>query len=55
LVCNATIHRDGIQRSWVKNVTSGASLMKEGENALKLTIPAGGLTSGPIYAICGWK
>jgi len=50
LVYNATINRDGIQGSWVeKDVTFDASLMKEGKNVLKLTIPAGGLTSGIIY------
>jgi rhamnogalacturonan endolyase len=50
LVYNATINRDGIQGSWVeKNVSFDASLMKAGENTLKLTIPAGGLTSGVIY------
>ncbi|MDR3698347.1 MAG: polysaccharide lyase family protein [Candidatus Sulfopaludibacter sp.] len=50
LVYNATINRDGIQGSWVeKDVTFDASLMKEGRNVLKLTIPAGGLTSGIIY------
>ena len=32
-----------------KDVTFDASLMKEGKNVLKLTIPAGGLTSGIIY------
>ena len=50
LVYNATINRDGIQGSWVeKNVSFDAGLMKAGENNLKLTIPAGGLTSGVIY------
>jgi rhamnogalacturonan endolyase len=50
LVYNATINRDGIQGSWVeKNVAFDAALMKAGENTLKLTIPAGGLTSGVIY------
>jgi len=47
---NATINRDGIQGSWIeKDVTFDASLMREGHNSLKLTIPAGGLTSGVIY------
>ena len=50
LVYNATINRDGIQGSWLeKDVTFDAALMKEGKNVLKLTIPAGGLTSGIIY------
>lgn len=50
LAYNATINRDGIQGSWVeKDVTFDASLLKEGRNVLKLTIPAGGLTSGIIY------
>ncbi len=50
LVYNATINRDGIQGSWVeKDVSFDAALMKAGENTLKLTIPAGGLTSGVIY------
>ena len=50
LVYNATINRDGIGGSWVeKDVVFDASLMKAGPNVLKLTIPAGGLTSGIIY------
>jgi rhamnogalacturonan endolyase len=50
LVYNATINRDGIQGSWVeKDVVFDAALMKAGANILKLTIPAGGLTSGIIY------
>lgn len=50
LVYNATINRDGLQGSWLeKDVTFDAALMKEGKNVLKLTIPAGGLTSGIIY------
>jgi rhamnogalacturonan endolyase len=32
-----------------KGVVFDASLMKAGENVMKLTIPAGGLTSGIIY------
>ena len=32
-----------------KDVTFDAALLKPGENTLKLTIPAGGLTSGIIY------
>jgi rhamnogalacturonan endolyase len=50
LVYNATINRDGIRGSWVeKDVTFDAGLLKSGANTLKLTIPAGGLTSGVIY------
>ena len=47
---NATINRDGIAGSWVeKDIAFDASLMKAGDNILKLTIPAGGVTSGIIY------
>jgi rhamnogalacturonan endolyase len=50
LAYNAVINRDGIMGSWVeKDVAFDAALMKEGHNVLKLTIPAGGLTSGIIY------
>ena len=50
LVYNATINRDGIEGSWSeRDVTFDASLMKTGKNVLKLTIPAGGLTSGIMY------
>jgi rhamnogalacturonan endolyase len=50
LVYNATINRDGIQGSWLeKDVAFDAALMKAGANVLKLTVPAGGLTSGIIY------
>jgi rhamnogalacturonan endolyase len=50
LMYNAVINRDGIQGSWVeKDISFDAALMKEGHNVLKLTIPAGGLTSGIIY------
>jgi rhamnogalacturonan endolyase len=50
LVYNATINRDGIQGSWVeKDVSFDGSLLKAGENTLKLTIPAGSLTNGIIY------
>jgi len=50
LVYNATINRDGIQGSWIeKDVSFNASLMKAGDNTLRLTIPPGGLTSGVIY------
>jgi rhamnogalacturonan endolyase len=50
LVYNATINRDGIGGYWMEHdLVFNASLMKPGENVLKLTIPAGGLTSGIIY------
>jgi rhamnogalacturonan endolyase len=50
LIYNATINRDGIQGSWVeKDVEFDASLMKEGHNVMKLTIPGGSVTSGIIY------
>jgi rhamnogalacturonan endolyase len=50
LMYNATINRDGIGGSWVeRDVTFDASLMHAGTNVLKLTIPAGGLTSGIMY------
>jgi rhamnogalacturonan endolyase len=47
---NATINRDGIGGSWGEHdVAFDASLMHAGKNILKLTIPAGGLTSGIMY------
>jgi rhamnogalacturonan endolyase len=50
LTYNATINRDGIGGYWGEHdLAFDASLMKPGENVLKLTIPAGGLTSGIIY------
>ncbi len=50
LTYNATINRDGIGGYWTeKDLTFDASSMKAGENAMTLTIPAGGLTSGIIY------
>ena len=50
LVYNATINRDGIGGYWMEhNLAFDASLMKAGTNVLKLTIPAGGLTSGILY------
>jgi rhamnogalacturonan endolyase len=50
LVYNATINRDGIGGSWIeRDLTFDASLMKSGENNLKLTLPGGGLTSGIMY------
>jgi rhamnogalacturonan endolyase len=50
LVYNATINRDGIGGSWIeRDLTFDASLMKPGENNLKLTVPGGGLASGIMY------
>jgi rhamnogalacturonan endolyase len=50
LVYNATINRDGIGGSWTKHkLAFDASVMKAGGNVMKLTIPAGGLTSGVMY------
>jgi rhamnogalacturonan endolyase len=50
LTYNATINRDGIGGYWGEHdLVFDASLMKSGENVLKLTIPAGGLTSGILY------
>lgn len=50
LLYNATINRDGIGGTWGEHdVTFDASLMQAGKNVLKLTIPAGGLTSGVMY------
>ncbi len=48
LTYNATINRDGIGGYWGEHdIAFDASLMKAGDNVLKLTsIPAGGLTSG---------
>jgi rhamnogalacturonan endolyase len=50
LLYNATINRDGIGGYWSeRDLTFDASLMKAGPNTLKLTIPAGNLTSGVLY------
>jgi rhamnogalacturonan endolyase len=50
LTYNATINRDGIGGYWGEHdLVFDASQMKAGENVLKLTIPAGGLTSGILY------
>jgi rhamnogalacturonan endolyase len=50
LVYNATISRDGIGGSWCeRDLTFDASLMKPGENNLKLIVPGGGLASGIMY------
>jgi rhamnogalacturonan endolyase len=52
LVYNATINRDGIEGSWVeKDASFDASLLKAGENAITLTVPEGGLTSGISYDV----
>jgi rhamnogalacturonan endolyase len=50
LIYNATINRDGIGGTWSEHdLVFDASLMKAGTNVMKLTIPAGSLTSGIIY------
>ncbi|MGB8369668.1 MAG: polysaccharide lyase family protein, partial [Verrucomicrobiia bacterium] len=50
LVYNATINRDGIGGYWSEHdIVFDASLMKAGENVMKLTVPAGMLTGGIIY------
>jgi rhamnogalacturonan endolyase len=50
LMYNATINRDGIGGAWVeRDLAFDASLLHPGPNAMTLTIPAGGLTSGVIY------
>jgi rhamnogalacturonan endolyase len=50
LVYNATINRDGIGGYWAEHdLAFDASLMKAGQNVMKLTIPEGSLTSGIIY------
>ena len=50
LVYNGTINRDGIGGYWAEHdLAFDASLMKAGPNVLKLTVPAGGITSGIMY------
>ena len=50
LVYNATINRDGIGGYWGEHdIAFNAALMKQGENVLGLTVPAGGLMNGIIY------
>jgi rhamnogalacturonan endolyase len=50
LANNATINRDGIGGYWSEHdIVFDASVMAAGENVLKLTVPAGSLTSGIIY------
>jgi rhamnogalacturonan endolyase len=50
LTYNATINRDGIGGYWGEHdLAFDAAQMQAGENVLKLTIPAGSLTSGIIY------
>jgi rhamnogalacturonan endolyase len=50
LAPNSTIKRDGIAGHWSeRDLVFDASLMKAGQNVVKLTIPAGSLTSGVIY------
>jgi rhamnogalacturonan endolyase len=50
LVPNLTIMRDGIAGYWSqRDLAFDASLMKAGQNVMRLTVPAGSLTSGVIY------
>lgn len=50
LFYNATIDRDGIGGLWNESDLSfDASMMKAGRNVMKLTVPAGRLTSGIMY------
>jgi rhamnogalacturonan endolyase len=50
LMYNATIDRDGIGGSWCeRDLVFDGTMMKAGENSLKLTVPSGGLTSGIMY------
>jgi rhamnogalacturonan endolyase len=50
LYYNATINRDGVCGYWTEHdLPFDASMMNAGENTLKLTVPAGGLTSGVEY------
>jgi len=47
---NATINRDAIEGNWFeRDVTFDAALMKPGENALQLTVPAGSVMNGVVY------
>lgn len=50
LPSDSAIGRNGIQGIWFeRELAFDASLMKQGDNVLTLTVPAGGLTSGVIY------
>jgi rhamnogalacturonan endolyase len=50
LVPNLTIMRDGIAGHWSeRDLAFDASLIKAGQNMMRLTVPAGSLTSGVIY------
>ena len=50
LTTDSAIGRNGIQGIWYQRELSfDAALMKSGENVMKLTVPAGGLTAGVIY------
>ena len=50
LAPNLSIMRDGISGCWAeRDLAFNASLLKPGQNLMKLTIPAGPLTSGVIY------
>ncbi len=47
---NSAIHRDSDRGYWVeREVVFDAAQMKAGENVLKLTVPAGSITSGVEY------
>jgi rhamnogalacturonan endolyase len=47
---DSTVGRNGIQGLWYeREVPFDASLLKAGTNVLKLTVPAGSLTSGVVY------
>jgi len=46
----SVLRRDGIRGYWFeRDVAFAAALLKPGRNVLKLTIPAGGVTSGVLY------
>lgn len=50
LADTATIRRDGIRGYWSeRNVSFDASVLKQGSNTLKLSIPPGHSTSGILY------
>ncbi len=50
LFSDSTIIRDGISGTWTEHdVSFDASLLKAGENTLKLTIPGGNLAAGILY------
>jgi rhamnogalacturonan endolyase len=50
LANDSAIGRNGISGIWYeRELAFNASLMKQGNNVLTLTVPEGGLTSGVIY------